>query len=1068
MSDAPPIRLHLLGQFTIQSDKPIQTPRRKSRALLAYLAATNQFHNRRNLIDLFCAEAQDPPAVLRSLLSRLRRNVDQDILLADGELIRLNPAVCWVDCLAFETAVTSQQPIALTQVGTVLDLYQGEFLIDISLEDAPEFELWLLGERARYHSLYEKALSSAVDSAVAAANWDKAIHYTRRLLTANPLLEAAHGRLIWLYAQSGRLDAARNQYEIIRNLLASELAVEPAAELQHLYADIQSGKIRPQYFQVTPKPAQLSPAPIKTLIGRNAEQHHLQTAWQEAQNGKGQVILVEAEAGGGKSYLVHTFGRQLPPGRFLYGDGYESTQNVPYTPWLELLELALSHYPTAQLQTLPKEVRTAITQLIPQKTQLSNDDPLPTERLFTALASFLLHDQPRFIFIDNLQWADSASLNLFYFLARRIAQSPVALIGAFRPSLDNHLLSVLIDDLHRLHPIHLNPQPLTSANIETLLATQWPKLPADSRPRLSEMLCAATAGNPLFLTEIIRELAHTTAVPETLPIPPSILDLIRRRLQRLPASLRQVVESLAVLHAPGTPDLLQHISGRSEDETAAAFDIALTQGLIIPHDDETAGLYDFRHDLMREAVNSLLSNARRRLLHKRAAQALNPTARAAVLAYHWQKAGNQNQEAIYAAQAGEEAKSLFAIDEAITYLSRAKTLTQEPGKQISLSLQIGEILITAARWAESEKILKEALALIPEMAPDENQRILEMKIKTQLGITWVWLGNWQQAEAILKEAFETAESLEDIAEKALIQTMIGQLMTRKGLHKEALQWLTTAYETSRAAGDKFSMSRNTGGQGIVYMLMEQYREALPYFEQALALATEINEIPDIAVWIGNIGTIHKELGNLPEAVANYEQSLNIDREYGLQNQLGTGLGNLGNLHRIMGHLDKALECHLEALEIRVQVGHTAGIAYVLNGLAEDYLALNHFDAAVICFLQALDIDLALENRMGVVTQFEGLARLFREIGRLDDSLAAYHRALSLGEFVEMPATLAQCEAGKAQTELLIATGSKPETLKPAVPTSLPQIPDYITNHPPDAKTLFQKFDLWLTTLKNHP
>ncbi len=1067
------IRLYLLGPFTITTTNSATTLRRKTRALLAYLAATGQSHSRQHLMALFCAEAKNPSAVLRSLLSRLRRNLNTDILLVDGELVRLNPAICWVDCLHFQEVASSipslESDKQIAQITTTLDLYRGPFLADMSLHNAPEFELWLLGERARYHSLAERSLSSAVSYFTDNAAWDKAIHYAQRLVTENPLLEEAHGRLIWLYARTGQLEAAHAQYKQISDLLATELAVEPAAELQRLYADIQAGQVRPQIMEAqftlpTHETAELSPLAKTTLIGRDMELGHLQQAWQQAQTGKGQVILIEAEAGGGKSYLMQTFGRQLPSTRFLYGDGYESTQSVPYTAWLELLELALSHYSTTRLLDLPKEVRTAIAQLIPEKRTLSDAPPLPTERLFTALASFLLQDQPRFLFIDNLQWADSATLNLFHFLARRVTHSSVVLVGAYRSSADNQQLAILLDDLHRQRPLHLTPSPLDSTDIETLLAAQWPKLPEVARPEMAEMLCSATAGNPLFLTETIRELAHTSAVPKTLPVPPSILDLIMRRLRRIPTSVRQVIESLAVLHAPGTPGLLQQISGRSEDETAAAFDIALAQGLISPHhDDRTPNSYDFHHDLIREAVNLLLSNVRRRLLHKRVAQALDPTAKAAILAYHWQQAGDAAQEVIFATQAGEAAAKTFAFDEAINYLSRAKELTPDPAQKIQLSCRIAEIHIMAANWTEAETILQAAQASLTETADSQQRQILEMQVKTQLGIIWTWKGAWQNAETTLRDALIIADENTILTEKARIQGYIGQIMTRKGLQEEALIWLSNAYETSKSAGDKFGMARNIGSKGIVYWWMEQHDQAMTCFQEALTLSTEINEIPDMSAWLGNMGMVQNSLKNFSEALSYHNQALAINRKFGIQNQTGISLSNIGNIHREMGEFSTALQFHLESLEIRHQLEDRSGLAYVLSALAEDYFCLTDYNAACLCFLQSLQIDLELENRTGVATQLEGLGRVNREVGLLDASLAAYDRALLFLASTELPSTLDACLDGKIETERLLQSGILPESTSPTKTSKLPKLPDYVTNKVVEFEPLLEQIDTWIET-----
>jgi hypothetical protein len=94
----------------------------------------------------------------------------------------------------------------------------------------------------------------------------------------------------------------------------------------------------------------------------------------------------------------------------------------------------------------------------------------------------------------------------------------------------------------------------------------WPALPAGYRPHVCDMILLATGGNPLFVVEILRELAHTTEIPSVLPVPETINELIRRRLKRMPEGGRQVVEAMAVLGSPTTPAQAQQASGRSEEE----------------------------------------------------------------------------------------------------------------------------------------------------------------------------------------------------------------------------------------------------------------------------------------------------------------------------------------------------------------------------------------------------------------------------------------------------------------------------------------------------------------------
>jgi DNA-binding SARP family transcriptional activator len=209
MANVPgaPISLRLLGSFEVRaSDRNINPALdRKTRAILAYLAATGQPHSRQSLYSLFCQEALDPPATLRWHLSRIRRQLSPAIITVSKETIRFNQQTAWVDCNSFQ-AILDRHLISadLGELAGVLDLYRGEFLAGTTLSDAPEFELWLLGERARLQQLYERGLAEIVERLIAADRYAPAVQRVQQLVQSNPLLEEAHVRLTcWLYAQMG-------------------------------------------------------------------------------------------------------------------------------------------------------------------------------------------------------------------------------------------------------------------------------------------------------------------------------------------------------------------------------------------------------------------------------------------------------------------------------------------------------------------------------------------------------------------------------------------------------------------------------------------------------------------------------------------------------------------------------------------------------------------------------------------------------------------------------------------------------------------------------------------------
>src|SRR5215510_3928668 len=138
------ISLRLLGAFELRANHRTSHPAldRKTRAILAYLAATGHPHSRQSLYSLFCQEALDPAGTLRWHLSRIRRQLSPEIILAAKETVQFNRQAAWIDCYSFINALDRHSIEAdLEALAGVLDLYRGEFLAGMALSDSPEFEL---------------------------------------------------------------------------------------------------------------------------------------------------------------------------------------------------------------------------------------------------------------------------------------------------------------------------------------------------------------------------------------------------------------------------------------------------------------------------------------------------------------------------------------------------------------------------------------------------------------------------------------------------------------------------------------------------------------------------------------------------------------------------------------------------------------------------------------------------------------------------------------------------------------------------------------------------------------
>lgn len=853
------LSVHLLGAVQIQRGAPAAGAplRRKTKALLAYLIATRKAHTRGYLSDLFCQESDDPARALRWHLSALRRQLGPEAIQANAETVQINTQALWTDVWLLEQSLPTPE-----KWETAVSLYQGDFLAGLALPDSPEFEIWLLGERTRLRQLYENALAKLITELVAQEAYETAVSWAQKLVQSNPLLEEAHIRLIWLYGRTGQRPAALAQYEQCREILWRELAVEPSTELTAVYEAVHRGDFRRLKKQAEVNTTNLGET--VELVGREAELAQLRQAWRTARQGQGRVVLIEADAGVGKTRLVQALIAEASPA--FVGRCYESSRALPYTPWAEILESRLAD--ERIWATIDRFWLEQLARLLPSLALRLALPELPAdgeeERLFTAVfhALYTVDRQPTLLFLDDLQWADEATLRLFHYLARRVGSTGLLLVGTFRSEemADNPAVPMLFSDLRRGKGLsHLHLKPFDLNDVYTLTVKLWPNLPEGYRLHVCQMVQQATGGNPLFLTELLRELAHTREIPGQLPVPPSLQELVQRRLRQLPESGRQVVEAMAVLSVPCTPAQAQQTSARSEEETVTAVDLGWQRRLLTA---TAAGLYHFSHDLLREAVLAQMSQVRCQLLNRRAAMMLAQTA-VRLEAERRQEAAGRIMRHAWAGQdfalvlqwaeaASGHARRLFATGEALLVwqtavaaldqLQQAGDINRQTAERQRLRflLNQAELLSLSGRWPEETPLLAEAADLLVRQPAPEVEAAFYLRRAT-------WRFNQGQNEAAWEDiqgAVSRYLALEENDGIADAHYMAGRIKINLGQNREAqpllMQALALYQENGDLSGEALCLSSLAVALGELGQIQVALEQLLP---RALAIAEQQRDLP---------------------------------------------------------------------------------------------------------------------------------------------------------------------------------------------------------------------------------
>jgi DNA-binding SARP family transcriptional activator/predicted ATPase/pimeloyl-ACP methyl ester carboxylesterase len=254
-------KLYLFGTPALECNGgPQHIPRRKARALLAYLAVTQQSHSREALVALFWPEYdhRSGRSDLSRMLSSLRKTLGSDFFLTDRENVALNrEANLWIDVIHFRKQLeacritANQDDDCLQKLESAVELYQADFLAGFTLPDCPDFDEWQLLQTEDLRRDLGWALEKLVHFYEARNDLAQAINYSRRWVSLDPLHEPAQRRLIALYVSNGQLAEAHRQYRVCERLLAEELGVEPQPETKLLYERIRKGRPHTASAQLT-------------------------------------------------------------------------------------------------------------------------------------------------------------------------------------------------------------------------------------------------------------------------------------------------------------------------------------------------------------------------------------------------------------------------------------------------------------------------------------------------------------------------------------------------------------------------------------------------------------------------------------------------------------------------------------------------------------------------------------------------------------------------------------------------------------------------------------------------
>ncbi len=728
----PALRMRLLGGFGLFFEgRPITTvdaPRLQS--LLAHLALQRDTRQpRERLAFLFWPDSEESQARtnLRQALHHLRRALPESARFLESEARTVRwraDARFSLDVAEFEQLVSRAEEAR--EAGETNDerallegavaLYAGDLVPDC-------YDDWAVPERERLRQAFLGAVERLAELLELDRDHRGAIPWARRLLDHDPLNEGSCQRLMRLYALSGDRAGALRVYHGCATALARELGVEASAVTREAYERLLEPDAAP-----LPKETGRPATGASALVGRAPEWEVLRRAWRRAADGESLLALIEGEAGIGKSRLCEEFRDQVGRQGFATAGSrcYSAAGGLAYAPIVELLR---SQAIAPRLRRLGApwlaELARLLPELLAERPELPRLPPLTDDwqraRLLDALSHAVLAERrPLLLAIDDLQWCDGETLGWLHYVLRSRPRAPLLVLATARseelgPEHPAH--SLLLATRAGGQAVELELAPLDRADTAALARNVSGREVGDER---QELVYRETEGNPLFVVEWVRAglvdedpaARAGRKAGEGRELPPRVHSVIETRLAQLSPAGQELASLAATVGRAFTFDVLARASSRSEEQLVEALDELWERRIVR---ERGVDAYDFGHDKLRDAAYLRAGPARRRMLHRRVAQALERLHAtdldgvSSELAAHYARAGWTERAIGFYARSAEVAQRVYANEGAIELFSKALELLegepptrQRDERELTLRTALGAPLVAIKGYGAPE------------------------------------------------------------------------------------------------------------------------------------------------------------------------------------------------------------------------------------------------------------------------------------------------------------------------------------------------------------------------------
>lgn len=803
---------------------------------------------------------------------------------------------------------------------------------------------------------------------------------------------------------------------------------------------VSSGNAQRRVFALKPWPA---------FVGRAESLQQLSGLWAETKQGRGQLVLLKGDSGLGKSRLIQELIGQLDEATVLIGHCRKIEGGAAYQAFISAMK---SYFDNVTLEVADKYMSQIWQEIVQRMPEIGKVIQGPTRFATDGNASQVIpasfidslsqvtSRQPWLLVLDDLHWADLASLNFFDYLARYCTGMPLMIVGAYEEdgSETAKVLEKLLDQLSQ-QPNYtaISLAPFTERETKVLLENIWsPAAPAT----LIMAIHNRAQGNPLFVEMIAKGLAdegivswrenqwHFGTVVET-ALPQRIQEAVLRRVSHLSRETQTLLNQAAVLGPVFGFEDLQEMSDLSEWDVLENLDMALEKGLLTAALGD--GLLRFRHTAIQQALYQELSALKQRFLHREAGDALerqhalNVREFAASLAHHFFQAGELEKGLTYSIHAANQANAIYASQNALYWYTRALDVIEQMGGDSVAPYQHFELLLARERIYSDQGLrqaqladLKSLRALAQEMDEPAKQGQIHNRQAAYDYFMGYLAEATTEAQAGLIAARQAGSAV--LEGKSLMQ--LAYISMHQGQFKQAQEQLQTAQSRLKQANNQQVEAQLRNGLATLYRLLNDFSASETHYQHALTVSQLAGDRPGQAIYLTNLGDLFRRKGSYMSAKACQQQALLINQIVGLRRGEAACFNELAFIYKELGQYDLGLSYVEQAKRLHQQIEDEQGLAKDLRLMgAMVGLAAGNYVAARDYVGQALEIFQRLKNKVQQMNTWLEFGFCLEGLGDLAKARHAYEQIIELGQGVDIGvsdarAGLARCLLAEGQRD----------------------------------------------------